>query len=253
MIDFQLTQADEKILGAAHEQAIIGRRYARYYDKHEDELEPAEFPEAKDLPNPITLAEEAVERQQRIEDSSFAGHAGSLLGRDCAASLQMGTRQHRAQDGRDARANREVEEPHDSDRDYRAGRRLRPGQHSHDGDVRSGDRRMDSQRREDFHLAGAVGRRGDGAVAIYRAGRNPRHDDLPGRKGHARIHRRTAAEEARHPLARHLQPVVRELPNPGVQPYQGRFQIDDVGVQRLAADGRRDGAGRRARRIGLHA
>ena len=60
MIDFQLTQADEKILGAAHEQAIIGRRYARYYDKHEDEREPAEFPEAKDLPSPITLAEEAV-------------------------------------------------------------------------------------------------------------------------------------------------------------------------------------------------
>jgi len=60
MIDFQLTQADEKILGAAHEQAIIGRRYARYYDKHEDELEPAEFPEARDLPNPITLAEEAI-------------------------------------------------------------------------------------------------------------------------------------------------------------------------------------------------
>jgi acyl-CoA dehydrogenase len=60
MIDFQLTQADEKILGAAHEQAIIGRRYASYYDKHEDELEPAEFPEAKDLPSPITLAEEAV-------------------------------------------------------------------------------------------------------------------------------------------------------------------------------------------------
>jgi acyl-CoA dehydrogenase len=60
MIDFQLTQADEKILGAAHEQAIIGRRYARYYDKHEDELEPAEFPEAKDLPSPITLAEAAV-------------------------------------------------------------------------------------------------------------------------------------------------------------------------------------------------
>ena len=60
MIDFQLTEADEKILGVAHDQAIIGRRYARYYDKHEDELEPAEFPEAKDLPSPITLAEEAV-------------------------------------------------------------------------------------------------------------------------------------------------------------------------------------------------
>ena len=60
MIDFQLTPSDEKVLSNAHEQAIIGRRYARYYDRHEDELEPAEFPEAKGLPNPITLAEEGL-------------------------------------------------------------------------------------------------------------------------------------------------------------------------------------------------
>ncbi len=60
MIDFQLTPADEKILSSAHEQAIIGRRYASYYDKHEDEIEPEQFPEAKDLPNPITLAEDGL-------------------------------------------------------------------------------------------------------------------------------------------------------------------------------------------------
>jgi acyl-CoA dehydrogenase len=60
MIDFQLTPADENVLNKTHEQALIGRRYARYYDKHEDELEPAEFPEAKGLPNPITLAEEGL-------------------------------------------------------------------------------------------------------------------------------------------------------------------------------------------------
>jgi hypothetical protein len=60
MIDFQLSPADEKILSSAHEQALIGRRYASYYDKHEDELEPAEFPEVASLPNPITLAEEGV-------------------------------------------------------------------------------------------------------------------------------------------------------------------------------------------------
>ncbi len=60
MIDFQLTSTDENVLRSAHEQAIIGRRYARYYDKHEDELQPAEFPEAKNLPNPITLAEEGL-------------------------------------------------------------------------------------------------------------------------------------------------------------------------------------------------
>jgi acyl-CoA dehydrogenase len=60
MIDFQLTSTDENVLSSAHEQALIGRGYARYYDKHEDELEPAEFPEAKDLPNPVTLAEEGL-------------------------------------------------------------------------------------------------------------------------------------------------------------------------------------------------
>ncbi len=60
MIDFQLTSTDENVLSTAHKQAIIGQRYARYYDKHEDELEPAEFPEAKGLPNPITLAEEGI-------------------------------------------------------------------------------------------------------------------------------------------------------------------------------------------------
>ena len=60
MIDFELTAADEKILHSAHQQALIGRRYARYYDKHENELTPEEFPEAKDLSNPTRLAEEGV-------------------------------------------------------------------------------------------------------------------------------------------------------------------------------------------------
>ncbi|MGA9723628.1 MAG: acyl-CoA dehydrogenase [Candidatus Binatus sp.] len=55
-----MTATDEKVLNNTHEQALIGRRYARYYDKHEDELEPAEFPEAAGLPNPITLAEAGV-------------------------------------------------------------------------------------------------------------------------------------------------------------------------------------------------
>src|SRR5260370_39312996 len=60
MIDFELTIADEKILDSAHQQALIGRRYARYYDKHENELTPEQFPEAANLPNPTRLAEEGV-------------------------------------------------------------------------------------------------------------------------------------------------------------------------------------------------
>ena len=61
MIDFELTDIDKEILALAHRQAEIGRRYAEYYDKHEDELPPAEFPEASGLDNPVSLAEEAAD------------------------------------------------------------------------------------------------------------------------------------------------------------------------------------------------
>jgi acyl-CoA dehydrogenase len=61
MIDFALTPADEKVLGSAHEQAIVGSRYAQYYDKHEDELTPEEFPEARDFPHLTELAEKGIE------------------------------------------------------------------------------------------------------------------------------------------------------------------------------------------------
>jgi acyl-CoA dehydrogenase len=61
MIDFELTAEDQKILDSAHAQARIGARYANYYDKHEDELPPAEFPEAANFPDAVTLASEGVE------------------------------------------------------------------------------------------------------------------------------------------------------------------------------------------------
>ncbi|MHB8382020.1 MAG: acyl-CoA dehydrogenase family protein [Candidatus Binataceae bacterium] len=60
MIDFELTAGDKEVLALAHEQAELGRTYANYYDKHEDELPPAEFPEAAGQKNPITLAEETA-------------------------------------------------------------------------------------------------------------------------------------------------------------------------------------------------
>jgi acyl-CoA dehydrogenase len=58
MIDFELTPADKEVLNSAHQQALIGRRYAEYYDKHEDELPPDEFPEAANLPSMAQMAEE---------------------------------------------------------------------------------------------------------------------------------------------------------------------------------------------------
>jgi acyl-CoA dehydrogenase len=60
MIDFELTPADEKVLAAAHAQALIGRKYAEYYDKHEEELPPEQFPESANHPSMVQVAEEGV-------------------------------------------------------------------------------------------------------------------------------------------------------------------------------------------------
>ncbi len=56
MVDFSLTGADERILQAAREEAVIGHRHARYYDKHEDELPPPIFPEVAGKQSPHDLA-----------------------------------------------------------------------------------------------------------------------------------------------------------------------------------------------------
>jgi acyl-CoA dehydrogenase len=61
MIDFDPSPTDEKIIRLAHEQAEIARHYADYYDKHEDELVPEQFPEAIGRPNPVEMAENAAE------------------------------------------------------------------------------------------------------------------------------------------------------------------------------------------------
>jgi acyl-CoA dehydrogenase len=72
MIDFELTPKDQEVINLAREQGKIARRYASYYDRHENELPPEQFPEANGLPNPIDLAEEA-------HDSSGARILHSLV------------------------------------------------------------------------------------------------------------------------------------------------------------------------------
>jgi acyl-CoA dehydrogenase len=59
MIDFELSPADQEVIRQAHEQAELARPYADYYDKHEDELPPAQFPEAEGRPDPVEMAESA--------------------------------------------------------------------------------------------------------------------------------------------------------------------------------------------------
>ncbi|MEO8605396.1 MAG: acyl-CoA dehydrogenase family protein, partial [bacterium] len=50
MIDLNLSANDERLLAAVREEALIARRYARYYDENEHEFPPDELPEAKDRP-----------------------------------------------------------------------------------------------------------------------------------------------------------------------------------------------------------
>jgi acyl-CoA dehydrogenase len=49
MIDFRLTENDQAMIARAREEALICRKYARYYDEHEDEMAPEILPEAEEF------------------------------------------------------------------------------------------------------------------------------------------------------------------------------------------------------------
>ncbi len=55
MIDFTLTENDQKILNETRRQALICREHARHYDEHEDDFAPDELPEAKGFQNPYFM------------------------------------------------------------------------------------------------------------------------------------------------------------------------------------------------------
>jgi len=51
MIDFSLTEKDQQLLDQVRAEALVCRKYARYYDENEHEFIPDEFPEVSDFPN----------------------------------------------------------------------------------------------------------------------------------------------------------------------------------------------------------
>lgn len=55
MIDFSLSDNDQKILREMRRQSLVCRKYARYYDEHEDEFPPVRLPEAPDFRNPYSV------------------------------------------------------------------------------------------------------------------------------------------------------------------------------------------------------
>lgn len=50
MVDFRLSQNDREILEQIRQEGLVARKYARYYDDHEDELSPVKLPEADAFP-----------------------------------------------------------------------------------------------------------------------------------------------------------------------------------------------------------
>jgi acyl-CoA dehydrogenase len=55
MIDFSLSENDQLILREMRSQSLVCRKYARYYDEHEDEFPPDRLPEAVDFRNPYSV------------------------------------------------------------------------------------------------------------------------------------------------------------------------------------------------------
>ncbi len=52
MIDFSLSENDQRVLDEVRRQALVCREYARYYDDHEEEFAPDELPEAAEFKSP---------------------------------------------------------------------------------------------------------------------------------------------------------------------------------------------------------
>ncbi len=90
MIEFQLSELDQKILATVREQALISREYARYYDEHEDEFVPDELPEAKDHTTPWALAGQAGPEDTPLSMMSMLVQAGTTWG-DYSVRLRRGS------------------------------------------------------------------------------------------------------------------------------------------------------------------
>jgi acyl-CoA dehydrogenase len=90
MIDFTLSEKDEKVLATVKEEALVCRKYARYFDDHEEEFAPAELPEAKDFKNPFALLAKRDELDSSMGVMSMLVTAGQTWG-DYTVRMRRGT------------------------------------------------------------------------------------------------------------------------------------------------------------------
>jgi acyl-CoA dehydrogenase len=90
MIDFSLSENDEKILQAVREEALICRKYARYYDDHEEEFAPDELEEAKTHKNPFAYLAQREDLDTSLGVMSMLISAGQTWG-DYTVRMRRGS------------------------------------------------------------------------------------------------------------------------------------------------------------------
>src|SRR5262249_6331182 len=90
MIDFTLSEKDEKVLAAVREEALVCRKYARHYDDHEEEFAPDTLEEAKDFRNPFALLAKRDELDSSMGVMSMLVTAGQTWG-DYTVRMRRGT------------------------------------------------------------------------------------------------------------------------------------------------------------------
>ncbi len=90
MIDFEPTEGDQKILDQVRTEALICRKYARYYDEREHEFPPDELEEAKGKPNVYTMFAGRSDDDSGIGIMSMLISAGQTWG-DYSVRMHRGT------------------------------------------------------------------------------------------------------------------------------------------------------------------
>jgi acyl-CoA dehydrogenase len=90
MIDFEPTEGDQKILDQVRTEALICRKYARYYDEREHEFPPDELEEAKGKPNVYAMFAGRSENDSGIGIMSMLISAGQTWG-DYSVRMHRGT------------------------------------------------------------------------------------------------------------------------------------------------------------------
>ena len=89
MIDFELTENDQKILDEVRTRALVCRKYARYYDEHEHEFPPDELEEAKGQPEIYSMMAGRTERDTSFSVMSMLISAGETWG-DYSVRMRRG-------------------------------------------------------------------------------------------------------------------------------------------------------------------